>query len=278
MPRATRSARPTSRVKIEPGQAVLGVVGQSRPRRPRRRTASPRPPGRTPPRARSALAGRRRAPRSAAPRSPAPSGAEPANATSTLVDVPLHRAALLRGDQRPHLAGSVGAGRAPPCPSTAGSSSRGTRRTPTARPGSGSGRSSPGRRCRRRRTAPRRPRPARSASAKMTLALLPPSSRVHPLHLVGAAGHDPLADLGGAGEADLAHQRVGDEPLADDRALAGDHGEHALGQPGLQRQLAEPDRGQRGELGRLEHDGVAGGQRGRQAPARRSASGSSTAR
>ena len=44
----------------------------------------------------------------------------------------------------------------------------------------------------------------------------------HPLHLVGAAGHDLLADLGRAGEADLADQRVGDEPLADDRALARD--------------------------------------------------------
>ena len=42
---------------------------------------------------------------------------------------------------------------------------------------------------------------------------------------------------------------------------------HALGQPGLERQLADPDRGQRGELGRLEHDGVAGGQRRREAPA-----------
>ena len=42
---------------------------------------------------------------------------------------------------------------------------------------------------------------------------------------------------------------------------------HALGQPGLERQLAEPDRGQRRQLGRLEDDGVAGGQRGREAPA-----------
>ncbi len=53
------------------GQAVLGVVGEPRRRRPRRRTASPRRPARTPPRARSARPGRRTAPRSAAPRSPA---------------------------------------------------------------------------------------------------------------------------------------------------------------------------------------------------------------
>ena len=89
----------------------------------------------------------------------------------------------------------------------------------------------------------------------------------HPLHLVGAAGHDLLADLGGAGEADLADQRVGDEPLADHRALARDDREHALGQPGLEGQLAEPDRGQRRDLGRLEHHRVAGGQRRGEAPA-----------
>ncbi len=43
-----------------------------------------------------------------------------------------------------------------------------------------------------------------------------------PLHLVGAAGHDLLADGRRAGEADLAHQRVGHEPLADHAAVAGD--------------------------------------------------------
>ena len=47
-----------------------------------------------------------------------------------------------------------------------------------------------------------------------------------PLHLGGAAGHDPLADLGRAGEADLADRRVGDEPLPDHRALARHDVEH----------------------------------------------------
>ena len=89
----------------------------------------------------------------------------------------------------------------------------------------------------------------------------------HRLDLVGAAGHDPLADLGRAGEDDLADQLVGHEPLADHRPLARQHRQHVLGQPGLERQLADPDRGQRRDLGGLEHDGVAGGQRGREAPA-----------
>ena len=108
---------------------------------------------------------------------------------------------------------------------------------------------------------------SRSASAKTMLALLPPSSRVtrftwsaQPAMICLPTSVEPVKH-------DLAHERVGDEPLADDRALAGDHREHALGQPGLERQLAEPDRGQRGELGRLEHDRVAGGERRREAPA-----------
>jgi hypothetical protein len=60
---------------------------------------------------------------------------------------------------------------------------------------------------------------------------------------------------------------VGDEALADDRALAGDHGEDTVWQAGLPAELPETDRGQRRELGRLEDDGVAGGQCGSQAPA-----------
>ena len=43
----------------------------------------------------------------------------------------------------------------------------------------------------------------------------------------------------------------------DDRALADDDVEHALGDPGLERQLAEPHRRQRRQLGGLEHHRVA---------------------
>ncbi len=90
----------------------------------------------------------------------------------------------------------------------------------------------------------------------------------HPLHLVSAARHDPLAHLGGAGEADLAHERVRHEPLADHRTLAGDDREHVLRQTGLEGELAEPDGGERGQLRGLEHDRVARRQGRREAPAR----------
>ena len=75
------------------------------------------------------------------------------------------------------------------------------------------------------------------------------------------------ADLGRAGEAHLAHGGVGDEALAHHAALAGQDLQHALGQPGLERQLADAQRAERGQLGRLEHHGVAGGQGRGEAPA-----------
>ena len=109
---------------------------------------------------------------------------------------------------------------------------------------------------------------SRSQSAKMTLALLPPSSSVTAFDLVGGSGHHLGADLGRAGEDDLADVGVADEPLSDHRALAGQHLEKTLGQAGLHGQLAEPYRGQRRPLGRLEHHRVAGGQRRREAPGR----------
>ena len=87
------------------------------------------------------------------------------------------------------------------------------------------------------------------------------------LHLLRAARHDPLAHLGAAGEDDLADVGVVDEALADDRPLARHDLEHALGDAGLERELAEADRGERRELGRLEDDGAAGRERGREAPA-----------
>ena len=89
-----------------------------------------------------------------------------------------------------------------------------------------------------------------------------------PLDLLGAARHHTPTDLGGAGEAHLAHGGVGHEALADDAALAGQDLQDALGQPGLERQLADAQRAQRRQLGRLDHDRVAGGQRRCEAPAR----------
>ena len=88
------------------------------------------------------------------------------------------------------------------------------------------------------------------------------------LERAGAAGRDIRPHLGRAGEHDLAHVGMRDEALPDDRARPGDDLEQALGQPGLERELAEAHRRERGELGGLEHDRVAGGERRREAPRR----------
>jgi len=72
------------------------------------------------------------------------------------------------------------------------------------------------------------------------------------LDLGGASGHHVLAHLGGPGEDDLAHGWVGDEPLADDRAAAGQHLEEVLGQARLAGELAEPDRRQGRPVGGLQ--------------------------
>ena len=55
----------------------------------------------------------------------------------------------------------------------------------------------------------------------------------------GGARHDPLPDLGRAGEADLGDVRMLDEPLADDRSLADDDVQDAFRDAGLERELAE---------------------------------------
>ena len=128
------------------------------------------------------------------------------------------------------------------------------------------------------RRAPR-PRFSRSASAKTMLALLPPSSSVtrftwsaQPAMIrlptsVEPVKHDLARPPGGS-----TNRSPTTEPLP------GSTVNTPSGQAGLQRQLAQPQRGQRGQLGRLEHHGVAGGQRRARSPSRRSASGSSTAR
>ena len=108
---------------------------------------------------------------------------------------------------------------------------------------------------------------AMSASAKTMLALLPPSSRVtrftwsaQPAMICLPTSVEPVKQtLRTSGW--VTNRSPTTEPLP------GMHGEHVLGQPGLERQLAEPDRGERGQLGRLEHHGVAGRQRRREAPA-----------
>ena len=56
--------------------------------------------------------------------------------------------------------------------------------------------------------------------------------------------------------------------LAGHPARAGDDVDHAVGEPGLVRGLGEQQRGQRGELGGLEHDRVAGRDRRQDLPRR----------
>src|SRR5450631_580494 len=89
-----------------------------------------------------------------------------------------------------------------------------------------------------------------------------------PLDLVSCPCHDPLTHCCRTREADLANGRVRHEPLADQRTLPGNDGEYTLRDAGLQRELTEPDRRQRRELGGLEDHSVAGGQSRRKSPAR----------
>ena len=89
-----------------------------------------------------------------------------------------------------------------------------------------------------------------------------------PLHLVGAAGHDPPAHRGRAGEADLADQSgcsTSRHPAS--APVPTTTFEHALRQPGLEGQLGQAQRGERRQLGGLQHHRVAAGQRRAELPA-----------
>ena len=58
-----------------------------------------------------------------------------------------------------------------------------------------------------------------------------------------------------------------DHPLADDGALAGDDVDHALRDPGVEDELAEPQSRERRQLGRLQHDRVPAGESRAELPA-----------
>ena len=77
---------------------------------------------------------------------------------------------------------------------------------------------------------------------------------------------DQLADLGGAGEGNLVDVMVRGQGGAGGLAEAGHHVHHAVGHAGLGDELGQPQRGQRGLLGGLEHHAVAGGQRRAELP------------
>ena len=91
----------------------------------------------------------------------------------------------------------------------------------------------------------------------------------HALHVrLARVAQEQLADLGRAGERDHVDVGVEAERLPGARPVARDDLQHALGQPRLDGERADPQRRQRRLLGRLEHDAVADGERGRELPRR----------
>ena len=84
----------------------------------------------------------------------------------------------------------------------------------------------------------------------------------------GAELHDAAADLGRAGEGDLADVGMGRELLAGRAARTADDVDHAGGHAGLGADLAEHERRDRRHRRRLQHDAVAGRERGRDLPRR----------
>ncbi len=90
-----------------------------------------------------------------------------------------------------------------------------------------------------------------------------------PFHVrLAGVAQEELADFRRAGERDEIDVHVAAERLAGRLAEAGHDLEHAVRDTGLARELGEPQRGQRRLLGRLQHNAVAGGERGSDLPAR----------
>ena len=81
----------------------------------------------------------------------------------------------------------------------------------------------------------------------------------------GRLATNAAAHLGRAGEGNFIQTVMRDDGRAG-ATVAGDNVEHALGQPHLGRDLGKGECGERGVLGRLQHHGVARGERGRNFP------------
>src|SRR5439155_11940917 len=79
--------------------------------------------------------------------------------------------------------------------------------------------------------------------------------------------HHPRADLGGAGERDLRHTRVGDQCAPDRGAGAGQDAERPLGEPRLGEDVGHREDGERCLRGRLQERGVAACERRSDLPA-----------
>ena len=76
---------------------------------------------------------------------------------------------------------------------------------------------------------------------------------------VGALAHQDAADLGGAGEREFAHNRVGAQLLADRRCrrcITGDDVQYAFRYAGAMREFGHRQGGKRGLLGGLDNDGA----------------------
>ena len=102
---------------------------------------------------------------------------------------------------------------------------------------------------------------SRSASAKMTLADLPPSSSVTRLIVAAAPSAIPRPTSVDPVKAILATSGCSTSRFPTTRARSGDDIQDAFGNPGLDCDLLELDCGERGQARRLQHDGVPGGER-----------------
>ena len=79
----------------------------------------------------------------------------------------------------------------------------------------------------------------------------------HRHHLVGGDMGDVLASAGAAGERHALDQRVAGQGVAQQRALAGQHADQALGQAGLFAQTGQAQGQQRGDFRRFDHHRIA---------------------
>ena len=86
-----------------------------------------------------------------------------------------------------------------------------------------------------------------------------------PLVTRGGGAADGASYFGGAGEGNFVDVRMLDQSFAGG-TVAGHDVDHAGGQSDFLANFGEGERGERGELRGLQHDGVSGGQRGRNFP------------
>ncbi len=107
---------------------------------------------------------------------------------------------------------------------------------------------------------------SRSASAKTTLADLPPSSSVTRLIVSAAPRITPRPTSVEPVKPIFATSGCSTSRWPTTRALADEDVDDAFGDAGLEDELGEPERGERRQLGGLEDDGVAAGERRAELP------------